>query len=287
MRRSISIGNLFLASLLTAPVLAQTPTPPDAPPIPVQSNGAKDAPLNPKLPTVFIVGDSTARNGADLGWGDHFAPLFDTTKINVANRAVAGRSSRTYYNEGRWDKLLTELKPGDFVLLQWGHNDGGSNAGNITADPKSRGSIHSLGDETATLTLKTPYTSGPLAGQSTETIHTFGWYMRKYIADARAKGATPILLTPTVRNIWANGQIEHDMGFRDFYMQLSKSENVPLADMAALETAYLQKLGPEKTANLFPIDHTHTSPVGADINARAVATALGQIHSPLTTYLKP
>jgi len=286
MRRSISIGNLFLATLLTTPALAQTSTPPDAPPIPDQKTVAKDAALNPALPTVFIVGDSTARNGADLGWGDHFAPLFDTTKINVANRAVAGRSSRTYYNEGRWDKLLAEMKPGDFVLLQWGHNDGGSNAGNIAADPKTRGSIHSLGDETATLSIKTPYTTGPLAGQTTETIHTFGWYMRKYIADTRAKGATPILLTPTVRNIWANGQIEHDMGFGDFYRQLSKSENVPLADMAALESAYLQKLGPEKTAGLFPVDHTHTSPVGADINARAVATALGQIHSPVTAYLK-
>jgi rhamnogalacturonan acetylesterase len=289
MRRSLSIGKLFLALLIPSTFcVAQTPSPiPDAPPpIPVQANLAKDAPLNPALPTLFIVSDSTARNGANLGWGDHLAQYFDTTRINVANRAVAGRSSRTYYNEGRWDKVLAEMKKGDFVLIQMGHNDGGSNAGNIIDDPKGRGSIHSLGDETATMPIKTPYTTGPLAGQATETIHTFGWYMRKYIADTRAKGATPILLTPTIRNIWTNGQIERDMGFLTFYTQLSKSEQVPLADMASIEAAYLQKLGPEKTAALFPIDHTHTSPEGADINARAVATALRVIHSPVAAYLK-
>ncbi len=74
---------------------------------PPQNNLPHDAPLNPKLPTIFIVGDSTARNGANLGWGDHFAALFDTSKVNVANRAVAGRSSRSYYNEGKWAAVLS------------------------------------------------------------------------------------------------------------------------------------------------------------------------------------
>jgi rhamnogalacturonan acetylesterase len=286
---SFSIRKLFLTLLIASTAcLAQTtaPTPDAPPPIPVQNNVAKDAQLNPVLPTLFIVSDSTARNGANLGWGDHLAQYFDTTRINVANRAVAGRSSRTYYNEGRWDKVLAEMKSGDFILIQMGHNDGGYTPQTITTDPKARGSIHSLGDETATIPIKTPYTTGPLAGQTTETIHTFGWYMRKYIADTRAKGATPILLTPTIRNIWTNGQIERDMGFLAYYNQLSKSEHVPLADMASLEAAYLQKLGQDKTAALFPIDHTHTSPEGADINARAVATALGVIHSPVAAYLK-
>src|ERR1700723_2997811 len=119
--KSVSIL-LSLVLLLTAASLAQTPTTPDAP---AQTTVTQNAPLNPALPTVFIVGDSTARNQADLGWGDHFAHYFDTTRINVANRAHAGRSSRTFINEGSWDKVLAEIKPGDFVLLQMGHNDGG------------------------------------------------------------------------------------------------------------------------------------------------------------------
>src|SRR5687767_12233877 len=75
--------------------------------------------LNPKLPTLFVVGDSTARNNANgaQGWGDPFAGYFDTTRINVANRAMAGRSSRTFITEGRWDKVLGEMKAGDFVLI--------------------------------------------------------------------------------------------------------------------------------------------------------------------------
>ena len=97
---------------------AQIPqaSPVQPPPTPAQTSAAAQAPLNPALPTVFVVGDSTARNQADLGWGDHFAHYFDTSRINVANRAVAGRSSRTFIREGAWDKVLAEMKAGDFVL---------------------------------------------------------------------------------------------------------------------------------------------------------------------------
>jgi lysophospholipase L1-like esterase len=263
-----------LTLLISSTAFAQIPTTQiDAPP---QTAVAQDAPLNPKLPTLFIVGDSTARNGANLGWGDHFAALFDTSRINVANRAVAGRSSRTYINEGRWTKVLAEMKPGDFVLLQMGHNDGGDLGG-----AKPRGELKGIGDETKDV----PQTSGPLAG-TTETVHTYGWYVRKYVAEARAKGATPILLTLTVRNIWTNGRIERDFGYTDYIRQLGKELNVPVADMATLEADYLETLGPEKTALLFPIDHTHTSSAGADQNAHFVAQSLKAIDSPVAAYLR-
>ena len=158
--------------------------------------------LDPKLPTLFIVGDSTARNGLDLGWGDHLAHYFDTTRINVANRARAGRSSRSYIDEGLWQKTLAEIKPGDYVLLQWGHNDGGDLGG-----AKPRGDLPGDGDATQDV----PQTTGPYAGQ-TETIHTYGWYNRKYVADIEAKGATPMFLSMTIRDIWApdaNGSKPH------------------------------------------------------------------------------
>ena len=253
---------------------AQTPATPDAPP---QTNTPTDAPLNPALPTLFIVGDSTARNGADLGWGDHLAALFDTKKINIANRARAGRSSRTYINEGLWTSTLAQIKPGDFVLLQMGHNDSGDLAG-----AKPRGSLKGIGEETQDVAQ----TTGPLAGK-TETIHTYGWYLRKYIAETRAKGATPVLATVTIRNIWKDNQIERDMGYDTYIHQVADAEHVPIADMATLEANYLQSLGPEKTAALFPKDHTHTSPQGAGLNAGFVAEALRQAHSPIAAYLLP
>jgi lysophospholipase L1-like esterase len=275
----------FILVITAATSFAQTPTTPDAPP---QTSVAQNAPLNPALPTLFIVGDSTARNQADLGWGDHFAHYFDTTKINIANRARAGRSSRSYYNEGLWANVLAEMKPGDFVLIQMGHNDGGDPA----TDAKARSSVKGIGDETVEYPLPKPFTTGPLAGQTTETVHTYGWYLRKYITDTRAKKATPILLTITIRNIWANDadgnpRIERDMGYRDYEYQIAASENVPVIDMATVEADRLDALGPEKTALLFPIDHTHTSAEGAERNAESVAIALRNANSPLASYLKP
>src|SRR5260221_14057577 len=127
MQHSARLSALFCLLLApTATAFSQTPATPDAP---TQTSVVQNAPLNPALPTLFIVGDSTARNQADLGWGDHFAHYFDTTRVNIANRAHAGRSSRTFINEGSWDRVLTEMKPGDFVLLQMGHNDGGDLGG--------------------------------------------------------------------------------------------------------------------------------------------------------------
>jgi rhamnogalacturonan acetylesterase len=285
---SMSRNALFaLIVLVTTAAFAQTPATPDAP---AQNKVAQDAPLNPALPTLFIVGDSTARNQANLGWGDHFAHYFDTTKINIANRAMAGRSSRSYYNEGRWANVLAEMKPGDSVLFQMGHNDGGGSS--PETDAKGRASIKGLGDETVQYPLPKPFTTGPLAGQTTETIHTYGWYMRKYFADTRAKRATPVLLTITIRNIWANDadgklRIERDMGFRDTVYQLGAAEQVPVVDMATVEADRLEAIGPENTALLFPIDHTHTSPEGAERNAESVAIALRNAKSPLADYLKP
>ncbi|HKR30971.1 MAG TPA: rhamnogalacturonan acetylesterase [Terriglobales bacterium] len=248
------------------------------PPTPPQTSVAPSIPLNPELPTLFIVGDSTARNETDLGWGDHLAHYFETARINVANRAIAGRSSRSYIREGAWDRVLAEMKPGDYVLLQMGHNDGGELDG-----AKARGSLKGLGAETKEVTLPD--------GQI-ETVHTYGWYIRKYIADTRAKQASPLLLSLTIRNIWTSGpdgksHIERDMGYDDELRQLAAEEQVPYIDMATIEADSLEAMGPEKTALLFPKDHTHTSAEGAEMNARCVVLALRRAHSPLAAYLVP
>jgi len=259
----------------------QTGNPPPPPTDPRLAVGAR-APLNPQLPTLLIVGDSTASNGPDLGWGDHLAHYFDTTKINVANRAHAGRSSRSYMVEGAWDKVLAEIKPGDYVMLQWGHNDGGDLGG-----AKPRGSLHGLGEETQDV----PQTTGVLAGK-TETIHTYGWYNRKYIADTIAKGATPMMLSLTEQNIWkpdADGvpHLAHGMaGYDKMEQEIAETAHIAYIDMGAVEADRLEKTGPEKTALLFPIDHTHTSAEGAELNAQSVVIALEIANSPLVDYLK-
>jgi len=255
----------------TAPAITALPLP-----APVQTSAAPVLPLNPALPTVFVVGDSTASNQADLGWGDHLARYFDTTRINVANRAMAGRSSRSFIREGRWDNVLAEMKPGDYVLIQLGHNDG-----NALDGMKPRGTIKGLGEETRYVTL--------LDGNF-ETVHTYGWYMRKYIADTRARHATPILLTLTIRNVWTTGvdgkpHIERDMGYNDFIRQLANDQKVLLVEMGNDEADHLEALGPEKTALLFPKDHTHTSAMGAELNAQSVLRALSKTRSPLTACL--
>ena len=266
---------LVLAGLAAAQAPPGTSTAP--PPTPVQKSAPAVEPLNPDLPTVFIVGDSTARNQADLGWGDHFAHFFDTSRINVANRAIAGRSSRSYIREGAWDRVLAQMEPGDYVLLQMGHNDGGQLDG-----AKPRGSLKGLGDETQQVAL--------LNGQ-VETVHTYGWYMRKYIADSRAKGATPLLLSLTIRNIWhadpdGKQRIERDMGYDAELKRLSADEHVPYIDMSDNEADRLEAMGPEKTALLFPRDHTHTSAEGAELVAQCVVDALRSAKSPLVGYLQ-
>jgi len=269
----------LLAALCTSALPAQSAARPGTDPLPApeQTSKAVDAPLNPALPTLFLVGDSTCRNQADLGWGDHAGQLFDLARINVANRCIAGRSTRTYRKEGAWSRALAEVKPGDFVLIQMGHNDGGQLDG-----AKPRGSLKGVGEDTRDVVL--------LTGEH-ELVHSYGWYLRSMIAEARAKGATPVLLTLTVRNIWttaADGSkhIERDMGYAEFERLVAKSEQVPLLDVATLEADALEKLGPEATAKLFPVDHTHTSAEGAALAADCVVKTLQPSHSPLAKYLR-
>jgi lysophospholipase L1-like esterase len=269
------------ATLLSVAATAQQPADTRTPDAPPQMNLPQRAPLNPKLPTIFVVGDSTASNGPDLGWGDHFANYFDLTKVNVANRSRAGRSSRSYMVEGLWDKDLAEIKPGDYVLLQWGHNDGGDLGG-----AKPRGDLPGDSDETKDV----PQTTGVLAGK-TETIHTYGWYNRKYVADTLAKGATPMFLSMTIRNIWkpdASGvpRIERETNYNSIMKRIADEDHLAFIDMASVEADRLEATGQEKTALLFPIDHTHTSAEGAELNAQSVVIALEQARSPLVAYLK-
>jgi lysophospholipase L1-like esterase len=147
-------------------------------------------------PTLFIIGDSTVRNqtAGQEGWGDPLVAEFDPAKIEVINRAIGGRSSRTFLTEGRWDAVMANLKAGDFVLIQFGHNDGGP-----LNDERCRASIKGTGEEIEEIVRKTD-------GQP-ETVHSYGWYLRKYIGDAKSKGATPVVVSLIPRNQWSDGKV--------------------------------------------------------------------------------
>src|SRR5581483_589594 len=130
--------NLILVLLtLSVPFWAQAPDP--------QQNHlpVNKQPANPKLPTLYIVGDSTVRNGrgdganGQWGWGDLIGKYFDPAKINVVNWALGGRSSRTFITQGHWDRVVSALKPGDFVMIQFGNDDS-----------RARGSLRGTEEET-------------------------------------------------------------------------------------------------------------------------------------------
>lgn len=225
-----------------------------------------DAPaLNPDLPTIFIAGDSTAQAGEPnaVGWGKMFGDYFDLTKVNIANRAIGGRSSRTFVSEGRWDKLAAELKPGDVVLIQFGQNDGAERNGERIA----RGSIDGIGEETEEIDNKVT--------KLHEVVHTFGWYMRKMIGEAKAKGALPVVVTQTVRDLWKDGRVERGSGqYNVWDRQLAEAEKVPFVDLTKRVADHYEKIGRVAANAFFPRDFVHTDEDGARLNAYYVVSGL-------------
>jgi len=232
----------------------------------------KGVPAEP-MRTLYVIGDSTAQNADHRGWADPFAGYFDPAKMKAVNSARAGRSSRTFFTEGLWDRVRDQLKPGDFVLIQFGHNDGGP-----PDKDRARGSLPGIGDESKEFTL-------PDGKQ--EVVHTFGWYLRKFLDDTKAKGATPIVLSLTVRNIWTNGHVERGAGnFGQWSEEVAKAEGVQFLDVTKAIADRYEVMGEEKVKALFPEDHTHTSPEGAVLNASLVVAGLkGLPARPLTAAI--
>ena len=247
---------------------------------PAVATPAVAAALNQALPTIFIAGNSTAARGAGArqqGWGVPFADYFDATKVNVANRARGGRSGRTFITEGLWDKLTTDLKPGDVVLIEFGHSD----AGAINDTSRARGSIPGLGDDSIAI--------DNLLTKRHEVVHSFGWYMRKMIADTRAKGATPIVLSLSVRNIWTNGHVERGSGrYSMWSQQIARAAGVQFIDLTNLVADQFQVMGEERVKAIYEQDHTHFNAIGADIHARTVVSGLKALRPSLVrAWLSP
>ena len=239
-------------------------------------------------PVVFICGDSTVKNidqddrSGMWGWGSLAKTVFDTTKIVVANQAIPGRSTRKFINDGRWERVYNSLQPGDFVLLQFGHND----IGNLT-DKKARAVIASAQDTCHVYQIE--------GDGHYELIYSFGWYLKKMIDDVREKGATPILLSLTPRNEWPGGRIERrDDSYGRWYREVVEQTGVEFIDIHNISADFLDKKfasrNPEKSkqkaAVYFNHDHTHTSYQGALMNVRSLVKGLKAQKSPLYGFIK-
>lgn len=243
----------------------------DARPVVDDSKETPEKVLNSKLPTLYIVGDSTLKSNAPMrGWGQELAQFFDQTKINVVNRAIGGRSSRTFENEGRWNNVLAELKKGDFVIIQFGHNDVGK-----YDDPaaKERPSLHGENGETAEVTK---------ANGTRETVHTFGWYMRKYGEDAKAKGATVIFCSMVPHKDWENGKIirKERETFVKWTANAAKATRAAFIDLNEIIALEFERLGNEKVETFFADKRTHSTQTGALLNARMVIAGLQALKKP-------
>jgi len=225
-------------------------------------------------PTFYMIGDSTVKNGRDdgqhlgpdglWGWGHYIHEYFDTTKINIENDALGGTSSRSFMNMGLWDKVLAKLKPGDFVIMQFGHNDGGA----LFDTARARATINGVGDEQKDGFNPMPYM------KKQETVHSYGWYMRKYINDAKAKGATAIICSPIPRNSWKDGKAagrNAGNNYGGWAQQVAQQTGAYFIDLNKMISDDYDQEGEEKVkSNYFHTDHTHTIEAGARLNSKFV-----------------
>jgi lysophospholipase L1-like esterase len=236
---------------------------------------------NPKInfpvkKRIFLIGDSTVADGKDsiIGWGKFLPEFFDTSRVEIINKARGGRSSRSYLYEGLWKEVKDQLRPGDFVLMQFGHNDGGS-----VDKEKYRGSLKGNGDEKQEVVR---------VDSTHETVHTYGWYMRNYINETKAAGAIPIVFSHIPRNEWPNGKVERcASSYGCWVKEAAEQTGAFFVDLNEMVSVKYEAMGQEVVKQFFPKDHTHTNADGAKINAQTVAECIKDLHEcPLRGYIE-
>ncbi len=226
--------------------------------------------IDDKSPVIFLIGDSTVKNGkgkgdgGQWGWGSFFAQFFDTTKVSVENHALGGRSSRTFLTEGLWNKVLPGIRKGDYLFIQFGHNDGGPlNTG------RARASLKGTGEESQIVIMEK--NGGP------EEVFTYGHYLRIYIRQAKAAGAIPVVLSPTPGNRWTDGKMNRmTETYTKWAKEVAQQEGVEFIDLNDITARKCDVLGEEKGRDLFK-DSVHTNYEGAIMNGESVIERLRAI----------
>ena len=227
-------------------------------------------------PVLYICGDSTAApmRPPIQGWGEQIGTFCDAARIKIQNRALGGRSARTFLTEGRWESVRRQLQPGDFVILQFGHNDSKSEIS------RARYDLSGIGPETEEITAE--------HGEKIQ-LHTYGYYLRLMVDQALAAHAQVMILSSVPRNKWLQGKIvrgeeNHALWAR----QIAAERKVPFVDANAIIADYYDRIPPDRLKSLyFPQDNTHTNPAGARINAAAVVSGIADQKLPLAAYIPP
>jgi lysophospholipase L1-like esterase len=222
--------------------------------------------------TVFLAGDSTlAQKTSDkrpeTGWGEYLQSQFDDRKVKIENHAQNGRSTKSFINEGRWQAIVDKLRKGDYVFIEFGHNDE---------------------------KLDKPGVGAAANGEYRENLIRF-------IKDVRAKNANPVLLTPVMRRRFnEKGEFFDTHGeYPDAVRKVAAEYKVPLIDMHRRSEAIIKNLGVEESKKLFLIlkpkehpnypngsdDNTHFSAFGAEQIARAAADGLRETKIKLAKFL--
>jgi lysophospholipase L1-like esterase len=213
-------------------------------------------PVSAGTPTIYLAGDSTcqtyAANASDQqGWGQRFQEFFDPNDVVVVNKAMGGRSSKSYISEGRLDEILAVIKPGDYLFAQWGIND------RYTGDPRY-----------------------------TDPATTFRTYLKQYIDGARGKNAIPVLLTPTPRHQLTNGLPTN--GFAAYctaIIAVGAETNTPVIDLQSMALAYYTKVGDAYVTSTIILDALHFVSAGAYQMARMVALGVSALNIPISQYV--
>lgn len=238
--------------------------------------------------TVFMIGDSTMANKSitggkpERGWG-HVLGGFFTEDIIVDNHAVNGRSSKSFIDEGRWDKVLSRIKPGDYVVIQFGHND-----------------------------------EKPKADRHTDPGTTFDANLERFVNESRERGATPILMNAIVRRnflapcdqpghiVASDNQVEGDTlydthgAYLDSPRNVAKNLNVPFVDANKITHELVQGLGREESKKLYmwvepntvpavpkgSVDNTHLNIYGARVVAGLLVDAMAEVVPALAPYVR-
>ncbi len=238
--------------------------------------------------TVFMIGDSTMANKSitgdkpERGWG-HVLGGFFTEDIIVDNHAVNGRSSKSFIDEGRWDKVLSRIKPGDYVVIQFGHND-----------------------------------EKPKADRHTDPGTTFDANLERFVNESRERGATPILMNAIVRRnflapcdqpghiVASDNQVEGDTlydthgAYLDSPRNVAKKLNVPFVDANKITHELVQGLGREESKKLYmwvepntvpavpkgSVDNTHLNIYGARVVAGLLVDAMAEVVPALAPYVR-
>ena len=223
--------------------------------------------------SIYMIGDSTMSNkknpeiNPEHGWGQVF-PEFFNEQISIQNHAVNGRSSRSFIDEGRWQAVLDELKSGDYVLIQFGHND------------------QKYKDSTR---FTNPYTG-------------YRRNLEKFVKETREKGANPVLLSSIVRRKFNEfGTLEDTHGVYPFIVrEVAREMDVPFIDLQLKTEDLVISLGPEKSKELYlwikpgendyipngREDNTHLNYYGAKKIAGLAVEGIKELELPLVKYLK-